>query len=120
MVFAYNAPSNHYLGGTHETNLAQENHQHCHEGSCIFRNQGISPTSLATGKEPKRKVSYLTKPALKAVMAQPDPQTPKGMRNRFIMIMLYDTGARIQELLYITVKDLDLEVETGGPGKQPR
>ena len=34
------------------------------------------------------------------------------MRNRFIMIMLYDTGARIQELLDITVKDLNLEIET--------
>ena len=45
-------------------------------------------------------------------MAQPDPQTQKGMRNRFIMIMLYDTGARIQELLHITVKDLNLEAET--------
>ena len=67
---------------------------------------------IPAGKEPRKKLSYLTKPALKAVMAQPDPKTPKGMRNRFIMIMLYDTGARIQELLDITVKDLNLEIET--------
>lgn len=67
---------------------------------------------IPAGKEPRKKASYLTKPALKAVMAQPDPKRPKGMRNRFIMIMLYDTGARIQELLDITVKDLNLEIET--------
>ena len=67
---------------------------------------------VPAGKEPKRKVRYLTKPALKALIAQPDNQTPKGMRNRFIMIMLYDTGARIQELLDIKVKDLNLEIET--------
>lgn len=67
---------------------------------------------VPAGKEPKRKVSYLTKPALKAVMAQPDPKTPKGLRNRFIMIMLYDTGARIQELLDLKLKDIYLEIET--------
>ena len=67
---------------------------------------------VPAGKEPKRKVSYLTRPALKAVMAQPDPKTPKGLRNRFIMIMLYDTGARIQELLDLKLKDLYLEIET--------
>jgi len=66
---------------------------------------------IPAGKEPKKKVNYLTKPALKAVMAQPDPKTPKGMRNRFIMIMLYDTGARIQELLDIKLKYLNLEIE---------
>jgi len=63
-------------------------------------------------KGPRKKLNYLTKLALKAVMAQPDPKKLKGMRNRFIMIMLYDTGARIQELLDITVKDLNLEIET--------
>jgi site-specific recombinase XerD len=67
---------------------------------------------VPAGKEPRKKASYLTKPALKAVMAQPDPKTLKGLRNRFIMIMLYDTGARIQELLDITVKDLNLDIET--------
>lgn len=72
----------------------------------------LSIKQLPTGKDPKRKVSYLTKPALKALMAQPDPKIKKGLRNRFIMIMLYDTGARIQELLDLKVKDLYMEIET--------
>ena len=67
---------------------------------------------IPAGKEPIKKVSYLTRPALKAVMAQPDPKRPKGKRNRFIMIMLYDIGARIQEFLDIKLKDLILEIET--------
>ncbi|KKL01061.1 hypothetical protein LCGC14_2627480, partial [marine sediment metagenome] len=67
---------------------------------------------VPAGKEAKRKASYLTKPALKSLIAQPDPKTPKGLRNRFIMIMLYDTGARIQELLDLKLKDLYLEIET--------
>jgi len=67
---------------------------------------------VPAGKEPKRKVSYLTKPALKALIAQPDPRTPKGLRNRFIIILLYDTGARIHEFLDLKLKDLYLEIET--------
>lgn len=54
-------------------------------------------------------VGYLSKTALKAVLAQPDMTTVKGRRNRMIMILLYDTGARVQELVDLGVSDFHLD-----------
>lgn len=50
-------------------------------------------------------VDFMTEEALKAVLAQPDPTTKSGLRNLFFMILLYDTGARNQEILNAKVKD---------------
>ena len=54
-------------------------------------------------------VGYLSKKALMAVLAQPDMTTVKGRRNGMIMILLYDTGARVQELVDMRVTDLHLD-----------
>jgi len=50
-------------------------------------------------------VKYMSEDAVAAVIAQPDASTPKGLRNRFFMMLLYDTGARIQELLDVKLQD---------------
>ena len=57
-------------------------------------------------------VGYLSKTALTAVLAQPDMTTVKGRRNRMIMILLYDTGARVQELVDLRVTDFHLPAGT--------
>ena len=57
-------------------------------------------------------VGYLSKTALTAVLVQPDMTTVKGRRNRMIMILLYDTGARVQELVDLRVTDFHLEAGT--------
>ena len=41
-----------------------------------------------------------------AGLAQPDTTTKKGIRDLLLMIMLYDTGARIQELLNLKICDI--------------
>jgi site-specific recombinase XerD len=51
-------------------------------------------------------VEYMSENAVKAILAQPDPSTPKGLRDLFVMILLYDTGARIHELMGIRVSDI--------------
>lgn len=51
-------------------------------------------------------LSYLTEPALAALLAQPDPSTSRGLRDQCLLILLYDTGARIQELLDLRLRDL--------------
>ena len=61
------------------------------------------------GKKPK--VEYLTESQLKLVYSMPDIHTAIGRRNRFIMIFLYETGARIDELLNIRLSDV---IKTGG------
>ena len=57
-------------------------------------------------------VGYLSKTALMTVLAQPDMTTVKGRRNRMIMILLYDTGARVQELVDLRVSDFHLDAGT--------
>ena len=42
---------------------------------------------------------FLSENALKTVLGEPDTSTPKGIRDMFYMIMLYDSGARNRELL---------------------
>ncbi len=44
--------------------------------------------------------------AVKAILQEPDTTTRKGLRDQFLMTMLYDTGARIQELMDIRLRDI--------------
>lgn len=59
----------------------------------------------------KPKVEYLTESQLKLIYTMPDVHTALGRRNRFIMIFLYETGARIEELLNIRLSDV---IRAGG------
>jgi site-specific recombinase XerD len=51
-------------------------------------------------------VEYMSMAAVSAILAQPNAATPKGLRDRFFMMLLYDTGARVQEMIDITLKDI--------------
>lgn len=62
-------------------------------------------------KAPRMPVQHMSPNAVKALLAQPDTKTVKGMRNRMIMILLYDTGVRVQELVDLTVSDLQLHAK---------
>ena len=64
--------------------------------------------SIPLRKVSRRPVGYLSKNALMAVLAQPDTTTGKGRRNRMIVILLYDTGSRVQELVDLKVSDVYL------------
>ena len=45
------------------------------------------------------KVDYMSEAAVKALMEAPDVSTTAGLQDQFMMVMMYDTGARIQEIL---------------------
>lgn len=60
------------------------------------------PVKKAAG----RIVDFLSENALKALFAQPDPANIRGIRNRFFMILMYDTAARCQEMLDLRVGDI--------------
>lgn len=49
---------------------------------------------------------YLSVPEMKALLKIPDTDTKKGVRDKFFMALLYDSGARDQELLDLKVRDL--------------
>ena len=53
-------------------------------------------------------VDYMSMTAITAIIEQPDTSMPKGLRDQFFMILLYDTGARVQEILNIKLRDLQL------------
>lgn len=63
-------------------------------------------------RETKKGISYLSQKALKEILSQPDAGNRLAMRNRFLMILMYDTGGRIQEILDLKVKDFCLEFDT--------
>ncbi|WP_233437537.1 site-specific integrase [Legionella anisa] len=48
-------------------------------------------------------VNYLSKDHLAALLAQPDLEKPEGRRDVVLLSVLYDTGARVQELIDLTV-----------------
>lgn len=60
-------------------------------------------------KTGQRTVKYMTEAALKTIFEQPNTSKQNGFRDRFFMILLYDTGARVQELLDLKLKDFYLD-----------
>ena len=53
-------------------------------------------------------IKYLTIPEMKLVLAQPDSSKKIGLRDRFFMHLLYDSGCRIQEILDLAIKDFSV------------
>jgi site-specific recombinase XerD len=51
-------------------------------------------------------ISYLSESALAALLAEPNQATPRGLRDQCLLVLLYDTGARIQELLHLRLGDV--------------
>jgi integrase/recombinase XerD len=60
----------------------------------------------------QRNVEYMSETALKTVFEQADIAKRNGFRDRFFMILIYDTGARVQEILDLKLKDFHLESST--------
>lgn len=65
--------------------------------------------SIPMKKAPKPTVHYLTPDALKLILAQPDLSKAGGRRDLTMLSALYDTGARVQELIDLKVRDVRLD-----------
>jgi len=72
----------------------------------------------------KTPVRHLAADGLQAILAQPDLGTPDGRRDLVLLCVLYDTGARVQELIDLTVRDVRLVapavVQLTGKGRKGR
>ena len=71
-----------------------------------------------------KKGLWMSRAAVQAVLAQP-PKTRIGIRDRFLMVFLYGTGARISEALNVRLKDIETLTEDPfvrlmGKGNKPR
>ncbi len=53
-------------------------------------------------------VDYMSEAAVKTLLEQPDTRTRRGIRDQFFMILMYDSAARIQEMLDLRVCDIRL------------
>ncbi|MGV8154087.1 MAG: tyrosine-type recombinase/integrase [Alkaliphilus sp.] len=53
-------------------------------------------------------IEYLTQDSLKILFLKPDTKKSKERRNLIIMVLLYDTGAKVQELIDLKVRDVRL------------
>lgn len=70
-------------------------------------------------------VEHMSTDAIKVIIAQPDTSTDKGLRDMFLMLFLYKTGARIQETLDVRLCDIQFGKTPnvllfGKPNNKPR
>ena len=75
-------------------------------------------------KAEKHQVGYLSEAETKSLLAMPDAETRKGRRDQAMLTLLYDSGARVQELADLYVGDLRLDcpaqVKLTGKGRKTR
>lgn len=78
---------------------------------------------LRTPKRPKHLPRVLTKDDADALMAFPNRATPASLRDRALLETLYSTGARVSELVSLSLGDLHASegvVRLQGKGKKER
>jgi integrase/recombinase XerD len=77
------------------------------EPAGIFHFQKI--IAIPIKKAEKTVVEYLAPDAIKILLKQPNKHTSKGRRDLTLLSVLYDTGARVHELIDIKVRDIILQ-----------
>jgi site-specific recombinase XerD len=89
----------------------------------IAFNEMISKIPKATVPQ-YRKVDYLSVKAVNALLEQPDIRTAKGRRDRFFILLMYDTGARLAEIRDMKLLDIirgrKVECKLFGKGSKER
>lgn len=75
-------------------------------------------------KSERKQVVFLSEDETKALLAIPDTESRKGRRDQVLLSLLYDSGARVQELADLRVCDLRLDslaqVKLSGKGRKTR
>lgn len=75
-------------------------------------------------KGPGKLLGYLSEEEMRALLAQPDRTTPQGRRDYLALALLYDTGARVHELVSLRPADFRIDrmplVRVTGKGRKKR
>lgn len=81
--------------------------------------------SIKSLKTEKKAINYLSISAIKILLEQPDTTTHKGRRDLAILALMYDTGARVQEIIDLTpeavkIQDEPFSIRIRGKGRKTR
>lgn len=97
-----NSTRNARLAAIHSfyTYLQGEVLEHLHECQRIL--------SVKCKKQPKETMTYMTVDGMKLLLEQPDITTKKGRRDLTLLSLMYDSGARVQEVIDLTPSMLRL------------
>jgi integrase/recombinase XerD len=80
--------------------------------------------SIKLKKVKQSAINYLTTEGIKVLLEQPDVTAKKGRRDLALLSLMYDTGARVQELIDLTPSALRLDrpstIQITGKGNKTR
>jgi site-specific recombinase XerD len=87
-------------------------------------NQWQQILSIKVKKADKKSINYLTMDGVKLLFEQIDTTRKQGLRDLTLLTLLYDTGARVQEVIDLTPSALRLEnpaiIKLFGKGRKER
>ena len=80
--------------------------------------------SIKVKKHEKKSINYLTTEGIKLLFEQPDLRTKNGRRNLTLLTLMYDSGARVQEIIDLTPSSIRLDnpntIKLIGKGRKSR
>jgi len=71
-----------------------------------FLDQATQILAIKQKKTPAADMSHLTGDEVKALLAEPDQATRRGLRDTVLLSTLYDTAARVQEICDLNTSDV--------------
>lgn len=74
-------------------------------------------------KKQDNTIKYLSKEAIKEILSLPNTSTKDGIRDLAILTLLYDSAARVQEIIQLKCSDVNLEkkiIYLNGKGRKQR
>ena len=113
-----NATRNYRLAALHSffSYMQYENPERMYEWQKIL--------SIKVKRYEKRSINYLPTDGIKLLLEQPDLSTRNGRRNLALLALMYDSGARVQEIIDLTPSSVRLDnpsiVKLLGKGRKAR
>ncbi len=90
----------------------------------VSSHRAVNPSAdLEAPRAWKTLPKFLSMADVDQLLAAPDPATPRGLRDRAMIEVLYATGLRVSELIHLKPQDVNLEsgfLTTTGKGRKQR